>query len=133
MQLHWVRTSMKLHRFAAFLGLSLLVACADQSPPGPGILTATLKSPNGAEGAALVVLMGSGIGEVTPVGSNQLYSNSSLDEVRIVLINQAAGELEFRVEVADTTIKPTATVEEVAGPDNELRSTLGGYQLEFRR
>jgi hypothetical protein len=92
-----------------------------------------LKSPNGAEGAALVVLMGSGIGEVTPVGSNQLYSNSSLDEVRIVLINQAAGELEFRVEVADTTIKPTATVEEVAGPDNELRSTLGGYQLEFRR
>jgi len=133
MQLHWVRTSMKLHRFAAFLGLSLLVACADQSPPGPGILTATLKSPNGAEGAALVVLMGSGIGEVTPVGSNQLYSNSSLDEVRIVLINQAGGELEFRVEVADTTIKPTATVEEVAGPDNELRSTLGGYQLEFRR
>ena len=124
---------MKPHRFAAFLALSLLVACADQSPPGPGILTATLKSPNGAEGAALVVLMGPGIGEVTPVGSNQLYSNSSLDEVRIVLINQNDGTLAFRVEVADTTIKPTATVEEVAGPDNELRSALGGYQLEFRR
>ncbi|HIA98809.1 MAG TPA: hypothetical protein EYO30_02285 [Gemmatimonadetes bacterium] len=133
MQLHWVRTSMKLHRFVAFLGLSLLLACADQSPPGPGILTATLKSPNGAEGAALVVLMGSGIGEATPLGNNELYTNSNLDELRIVLINQAGGELEFQVEVADTTIKPTATVEEVAGPDNELRSALGGYQLEFRR
>ena len=133
MQLHWVRTSMKLHRFVAFLGLSLLLACADQSPPGPGILMATLKSPNGAEGAALVVLMGSGIGEATPLGNNELYTNSNLDELRIVLINQAGGELEFRVEVADTTIKPTVTVEEVAGPDNELRSALGGYQLEFRR
>jgi hypothetical protein len=124
---------MKLHRLTAFLSLSLLVACTDQSPPGPGILTATLKSPNGAEGAALVVLMGSGIGEATPLGNNELYTNSSLDELRIVLINQAGGELKFRVEVADTTIKPTATVEEVAGPDNELRLALGGYQLEFRR
>ena len=124
---------MKPHRFATFLALSLLVACTDQSPPGPGILTATLKSPNGAEGAALVVLMGPGIGEVTPVGSNQLYSNSSLDEVRIVLINQNDGTLAFRVEVADTTIKPAAIVEEVANPDNQIRSTLDGYQLEFRR
>jgi len=133
MQLCWVRTSMKPHRFATFVALSLLVACTDQSPPGPGILTATLKSPNGAEGAALVVLMGPGIGEVTPVGSNQLYSNSSLDEVRIVLINQNDGTLAFRVEVADTTIKPAAIVEEVANPDNQIRSTLDGYQLEFRR
>jgi len=124
---------MKPHRFAAFLALSLLVACTDQSPPGPGILTATLKSPNGAEGAALVVLMGPGIGEVTPVGSNQLYSNSSLDEVRIVLINQNDGTLAFRVQVADTTMEPAAIVEEVANPDNKIRLTLDGYQLEFRR
>jgi len=62
-----------------------------------------------------------------------LYSNSSLDEVRIVLINQNDGTLAFRVEVADTTIKPAAIVEEVANPDNQIRSTLDGYQLEFRR
>ncbi len=124
---------MKLHRFATFLILSLLVACADQSPPGPGILTATLKSPNGAEGAALVVLMGPGIGEVTPVGSNQVYSNSSLDEVRVVLINQNDGTLAFRVEVADTTIEPAAIVEEVVDPGNRLRPTADGYELEFRR
>ena len=124
---------MKLNRFIAVLGLALLVACVDQSPPGPGILTATLKSPNGPEGAALVVLMGPGIGEATPLGKNELYTNSSLDELRIVLINQEGGELEFRVEVADTMIKPMVTVEEVAGPGNELRSALGGYRLEFRR
>ena len=133
MQSHWVHSSMKLYRLVAFSCLSLSVACADQSPPDPGILTATLKSPNGAGGAALVVLMGPGIGEVTPVGSNQLYSNSSLDEVRIVLINQNDGTLAFRVEVADTTIEPAAIVEEVANPHNQIRSTLDGYQLEFRR
>ena len=133
MKSFWMRTSMKPHRFATFLALSLLVACADQSPAGPGILTGTLKSPHGAEGAALVVLMGSGIGEVTPVGSNQVYSSSNLDEVRIVLINQNDGTLAFRVEVADTTIEPNAIVEEVANPHNQIRSTLDGYQLEFRR
>ena len=133
MKSFWMRTSMKPHRFATFLALSLLVACADQSPPGPGILTGTLKSPNGAEGAALVVLMGPGIGEVTPVGSNQVYSSSNLDEVRIVLINQNDGTLAFRVEVADTTIEPAAIVEEVADPDNRLRPTVDGYELEFRR
>ena len=133
MKSFWMRTSMKPHRFATFLALSLLVACADQSPAGPGILTGTLKSPHGAEGAALVVLMGSGIGEVTPVGSNQVYSSSNLDEVRIVLINQNDGTLAFRVEVADTTIEPAAIVEEVANPHNQIRSTLDGYQLEFRR
>ena len=77
--------------------------------------------------------MGPGIGEVTPVGSNQLYSNSSLDEVRIVLINQNDGTLAFRVEVADTTIEPAAIVEEVADPGNRLRPTVDGYALEFRR
>ena len=133
MKSFWMRTSMKPRRFATFLALSLLVACADQSPAGPGILTGTLKSPHGAEGAALVVLMGSGIGEVTPVGSNQVYSSSNLDEVRIVLINQNDGTLAFRVEVADTTIEPAAIVEEVANPHNQIRSTLDGYQLEFRR
>ncbi len=133
MQFYWMHTSMKPYRFAAFLALSLLVACADQSPPGPGILTATLKSPHGAEGAALVVLMGSGIGEVTPVGRNQLYSSSNLDEVRIVLVNQHDGTLAFRVEVADTTIEPAAIVEEVADPGNRLRPTVDGYALEFRR
>ena len=124
---------MKLNRFIAVLGLALSVACADQSPSPPGILTATFKSPNRPEGAALVVLMGPGIGEATPLGKNELYTNASLDELRIVLINQEGGELGFRVEVADTMIRPMVTVEEVAGPGDELRSALGGYQLEFRR
>ena len=80
-----------------------------------------------------MVLMGPGIGEVTPVGSNQVYSNSSLDEVRVVLINQNDGTLAFRVEVADTTIEPAAIVEEVVDPGNRLRPTADGYELEFRR
>ena len=124
---------MKLCRWMAILGLVLSVACVDQSPAGPGILTATLISPNGPEGAALVVLMGSGIGEATPLGNNELYASAHLDELRIVLINQQGGELEFQVEVADTRINPIVAVEEVAGPGNQLRSALGSYRLEYRR
>ena len=35
--------------------------------------------------------------------------------------------------LADTTQKPVGLVEQVAGPDDELRATVSGYEVEFRR
>lgn len=96
-------------------------------------MTATLISPNGPEGAALVILVGDGVGDVTPVGNTEVFARAGSSTTRIVLIHQAGGELSFRVAVADTTQPPEAVVQEVAGPDDELRAALTEYSLEFGR
>lgn len=118
----------------AALGLALLAACTDAGPvSGPGKMTATLLSPNGAEGAALVVLLGDDVGAVGAVGDTEVYSHAGATSTQVVLINQAGGDLAFQVAVADTTQPPAFVVQEVAGPDDELRAELTEYALEFVR
>ena len=112
----------------------LLAACSDEGPvSGPGTLTATLTGPNGAEGAAVLSLLGDGLGAVSAVGATEVYVRSGDSNLRIVLINQEGGALSFQVAVADTTQPPSAVIHEVAGPDDELRPTVSGYALEFAR
>lgn len=113
--------------------LAAAFACADEGPvSGPGDVTATLIGPNGPEGAALLVLLGEGIEAVEAVGGVELYSATSDGGVQIVLVDQAGGDLSFRVSLADTTRLPQAIVRQVAGPDDELRS-LDGYSVGFGR
>lgn len=111
------------------------VACSDAGPvSGPGVLTATLMGPNGAEGAALITLLGDGVGAVSPVAPTSVHvADGASSTTRILLINQEGGELRVQVEVADTTQPPTAVVEQVAGPDDALRLSLDGYSVAFRR
>lgn len=121
-------------RIVSLLLFTLLVACSDEGPvSGPGTMTATVVGPNGDEGAALVILVGENIGAVTAVGGTELYHRVGSTETQIVLINPAGGVLAFQLAVADTTQPPQAVIHEVAGPDDELRSTLAEYSLEFSR
>lgn len=121
-------------RLPLLLAIVALTACADESPvSGPATMTATLISPNGAEGAALVILVGEGMGDITPIGDTEVFARVGSSSTQIVLINQVGGELSFQVAVADTTQLPLAVVQEVAGPDDELRSSVTGYSVEFSR
>ena len=125
---------MRLHRILSALTLALLAACADEGPvSGPGTMTATLSSPNGPEGAALVILLGEGVGEITRVGETEVYSYSANSTTQVVLINQAGGDLSFQVAVADTTELPGSVVQEVAGLYDELRTPTSEFELEFVR
>ncbi len=131
------RTSFaQIARNAGLLALLLWgAACGDQAPvSGPGPLTATLSSPHGAEGAAVIVLLGDAVGEVSPAGGATVYSLAGDSQVRVVLMDTSpsGGELSFVVEVADTTQPPAYVIEEVAGPDDALRDA-SAYTLEFRR
>lgn len=96
-------------------------------------MTATLSSPSGSEGAAVLTLLGDDIGAISAVGGTEVHSRAGNGSVRVVLISEAGGELAFRVAVADTTQPPSAVVVEVAGPDDELRPTIDGYSVEFGR
>lgn len=121
-----------LHLAAAGV-ICALGACDDPGPvPGPGTLTAVVVSPNGPEGAAVVSFPSEGVGEIGAV-SGEVFSRVENGSVTVVVINEPGGDLAFSVALADTTQKPLGLVEEVAAPDDKLRSTLAGYALEFRR
>ena len=51
----------------------------------------------------------------------------------MVLINPDGGLIEFQFALADTLQMPDVVVEEVAGPDDELRADTGAYSLEVTR
>jgi hypothetical protein len=122
-----------LVRTCALFGLALVVACSDEGPvSGPGTLTATLVGSEGADGAAIVVLVGEGVGEVLEVGSTEVHARRDGSATRLVMVNQDGGALSFRVSVADTTQPPQVVVEQVAGTDDLLRS-VEGYAVEFSR
>ena len=128
------RSGSRAIRLAALTTLALLAACGEDPPtPGPGTLTATLVSPNGDEGAAVVALFGDGIQSVSAVAPTEAFPRLDDDGARVVLINQAGGLLEFQVALADTLQKPDVTIVEVAGPDDALRSNAEAYTLEFTR
>lgn len=116
----------------ALLAVSLLVVgCDGGSESAPGVLTATLVSPSGPEGAAHVRLIGEGLGAVQGMGA-LAFSEARGDTLEVVLVREAPGELAFTVAVADTTRRPVALVVEVADGDNRLRGALSTYRLEVR-
>jgi len=124
-------------RVAATLsfGAALLaVACGDAGPEsGPGTLTATVLSPNGAEGAAVVDVFGPGI-EAVGALEGRVFSQRRGDTVRVVLVRDGeAGDLRFTLSVADTTRVFTGVVLEVAGPDDALRAAVSTYTVDVRR
>ena len=125
--------SLRRRLLAVFFGLAsaYLAGCGDAGPvSAPGILTATVLSPNGAEGAALVTLVGAGIGTIAPREAVRVFSEARGDTVRVVVVNLGGGTLRFSVQVADTTKPPVGTLVEVSGPDDGVRG-LAGYKLEL--
>jgi hypothetical protein len=121
-------------RLAALAALAAFAACGEDPPvPGPGTLTATLVSPNGDEGAAIVALFGDGIQSISAVTPTEAYPRLDDDGARVVLINQGGGLLEFQVALADTLQKPDVLIIEVAAPDDELRTDTNAYTVEFTR
>ena len=122
------------NRSVLLLLAGLLVGCSDEAPvAAPGTLNVTVVGPNGAEGAAIVLLLGDGIQSVSAVAPTELHAGGGNSQTRLVLIHPSGGDLMFEVAMADTTELPAWVVEEVAGPDDELRSDVAAYSLEFGR
>ena len=122
------------NRSVLLLLAGLFVGCSDEAPvAAPGSLNVTVASPNGAEGAAIVLLLGDGVQSVSAVPPTELYAGGGSSQTRVVLFHPTGGDLMFEVAVTDTTNLPAWVVEEVAGPDDELRSDVTAYSLEFGR
>jgi hypothetical protein len=116
----------------ALVATVALSACGtDEAAPTPAVLTATLVSPNGAEGSAHVRLFGHGITEVRALDA-RTFSNARGDTVDVVVVRDQPGDLRFLVALSDASRVPEVAVLEVAGGDDKLRSNVQSYRVEVR-
>ena len=119
----------------ALLALSLvLAACTDAGPAvRRGDLTVTLISPNGDEGAAVLLLLGEGVVDTRRVGETEVYSELADGAMRVVLVHPAGGTLSFELGLTNWRRRPVAVVSQVAAPDDQLRDDLSAYRVSFTR
>ena len=120
-----------LRALISMLALGGALGCGDAAPvSAPGTLTATVESPNGDEGAALLHLVGGGVSFVEPL-TGDLYTSALGDTTKVLVLLDAPGEIAFRFNVADTTQPPVTTVLQIADGENDLRTSLAGYRVRF--
>lgn len=118
-------------RAAALLALaSFAAACSDQLIGGP--VEGTLESPNAEEGAAVLELGAVGLGPIA-VRGGEAYTNESGNVTRVVIVLRSSGPIRFGVTLPDGVAAPSVRVIEVAGPNNEIRTSLGRYSVSYRR
>jgi hypothetical protein len=90
-----------------------------------------LLSPNGAEGAAVFeVTGGTGLGEVTAEGG-EVYQQNAGGTITVVVILDNPGRVRLQVRAENVRQLPSVRVVQVAGGDNQLRSSLSGYEVEI--
>lgn len=107
-----------------------VLACNSEpaATSGPGRVVGALVSPNGAEGAVVLELVGSGLGAISAEEGIALAGVAG-DVVRVVVVRERPGRIEFTIQVADLSSPPSVRIVEVAGPDDRLRSGLAGYGI----
>ena len=100
-------------------------------PSGPGELVANLLSPNPTEGAAVLEVSGVvGLGSVTTDNGEAFYETDG-SITRVVVILDDPGQITFNIRTQDVADLPAVTVVQVADGNNELRSSLDGYDVEW--
>jgi hypothetical protein len=102
-------------------------------PEGPGSIQVELDSPNGAEGSAVFEFAGgTGLGVVTTFGGEVYHShNYGTGTSRVVVILDTPGAIQFKVRTSNVGDRPSFTLLQVADGDDNLRSSLSGYEIEI--
>jgi hypothetical protein len=79
---------------------------------------------------------GQGIQGFRGVGATEVVSKatSGAGLYRVVAVNEGTGSLQFTVQVQDRAAAlPTATVISAAGTNNQVVTSLAGYQVRFEK
>ncbi len=123
---------------ALALPLAVLTSACSDDPSGPGTVDLIVRA-DVALGAAVVELMGAGVVgvEQPAVGWVELVPmavSGSTPVHRLVVVQDAPGELHLRVRVADVAgLLPTVTVIEAADQSDALLTSLAAVEATFRR
>lgn len=125
-------------RIRSILPLLAVLAAAACDGGGTGAASeggeyiAALQSPNGDEGAAMLEMTTEGVEDVS-ASSATLFRQPISGGVRMMLIRDAAGRVEFRVRMAPGHELPTVRVVQVVDGDDNVRASTDGYEVTFTR
>ena len=124
---------MKHPTLAALAVAALAFAGCEGStrPDGPGTLTAALVSPNGAEGAAILDVVGP-VESFNGSSDVSVHTTPTANGVRAIVVRLSPGALQMSMRVPDVSNPPAITVVEVAGGNDKLRPSISGYQVDIR-
>ena len=114
---------------------AVLAACDSPGGPPPqtgGEYRVVLESPHGAEGAASIDLVGTGIESVV-ADEGALFEQPVGAARRVVVVREPAGAIRFRIVMAPGHPLPTAEVVEVVDGDDRPRASLAGYRVTLAR
>lgn len=121
------------NRFLIVATLACLgLAGCDRStdPGGAGTLTASLISPNGPEGAAILDVTGE-VETVSSTSDVRAFSSVTATGTRVIVVRSSPGPLSVRLRVPDVSRPPQVSVVEVADGDDRIRASLNGYRVEL--
>ncbi|MFW6202307.1 MAG: hypothetical protein ACOC8B_07000 [Gemmatimonadota bacterium] len=121
---------------AVAVGAGAVAAYGDEppsQPPGPAVVvTATLISPHGAEGAAILDVAADAVVDVS-MAAGSAFTAEAGDRLRIVLVRTTAGNIRAEIGLRDASADLEPRVVQVAGPSNELRADPVDYRVEVER
>lgn len=102
-------------------------------PSGPGRLQADLVSPNGAESAVVLELVGGrDLGSPALEGGDVFFEQDG-NTLRIVAVLDDPGPIRVDLRTEDVAKLPSAAVIQVADGENEVRASLEGYKISFTK
>ncbi len=123
------RRCLAKHVLTTVLALALAACSSDgTAPKGPGEFRGVVVSPDGDLGAAVLEL--GGVADLTPV-AGRAFTQRNGDVLRVVIVLDEPGQIEFRIRLADPAGQPAATLVEVADGDNQVPESISGYRVEF--
>jgi hypothetical protein len=116
----------------AWLGALSCSAPSGIGPSGPGTVHLRLQTPNIGDGAMKFTLTGPGITGVVAAGDLLIFSRLGAGNTTTIAVfgDLTDGPIvSFDVPDRSDLGEYTATLQQVAGPDNALRSSLSGYKV----
>ena len=117
---------------AAALAVAGVTSCDSEpsGPTGPGTIVVAVTSPNGPEGAAMVELSGGIALGAAESSSGDVFVEHGAESSRVVVILDQPGQIRFTLRSGNVGSPPNVVLVQVAGGDNQLRTSLDGYDVE---
>lgn len=128
-----MKAPLRLLTVACIGALVPLSGCSNNTGPSGAILSVTLSSPHGDDGAVLLTITGGPVDSVEAVGSAVYTARSGTGPLKLIVTGDLGGEPIARIHVPDHRHAPfyTATVLQVAARGTYAQRDPAAYRASL--